>query len=56
MNAVNTVDRIHVTMPRSCGESRANDAARSFSDAAWMASPVRDRRNQTASDRHRGRW
>ena len=48
MNAVNTVDRIHVTRPRTCGESRANDAARSFSDAAWIASPVLDHRNQKA--------
>ena len=49
--AVRTVESTHVTMPSRCGESRANDAARSFSAAAWIARPVRDRRNQTATAR-----
>ena len=38
-------------MPSVCGDRRANDAARSFSAAAWMARPVRDQRNQPASAR-----
>ena len=49
MNVTNTVARTHVTIPRLCGDRRANDAARSFSAAAWMARPVRERRNQNAS-------
>ena len=46
--ATNTVARTQVVMPSVCGDRRANDAARSFSAAAWMARPVRDRRNQIA--------
>ena len=44
-----TVASTQVTMPRVWGDSRANAAARSFSAAAWMARPVRERLNQNAS-------
>ena len=45
----NVVASTHVMVPSAGGERRANAAARSFSAAAWMARPVRERPNQTAS-------